>query len=121
MNEVENNYQNGLYYGQMQDLGQGKKALDIWVFTSKGLIGVHKEGVLQLLQSNGYWKKRRLNGTVYFCKANSCVIEAVTVEQIKDFVVQYVKNIPGEVKFHTSSNKQETITGSQFRDTNFNN
>lgn len=122
MKETLNDYDAGLYLDQMIDLGQGKRAFDIWVFTPKGLSGVYKEGVLKLLQSHGFRKMRRSNGSIYYGQVTGNVLEVVSLERLKEFATDYVRNLPEEIKLFTSQSQSESklATRSELIETFFN-
>lgn len=113
----EKDYKEGIYYDTLRIISPKTKSFDIWVF-SKGLelAGLHQEGVLTFLTERGYFKRRVSNG-ITFSRITENIVEDVLIDEIKDFIKQYVWSIESPVKIFSSENDKEgrTIEASQFR------
>ncbi|UIR57457.1 hypothetical protein LZQ00_06465 [Sphingobacterium sp. SRCM116780] len=84
---------------------EGIKGYSIWAFDKKGVVSIYRNGLLEFLKENGFYKKQLPNKSYLFYRKDAHIITAYTHTEIREFVVKYIEenNLRYKINYGSSN------------------
>src|SRR6476661_336693 len=95
MDNVQKKSESSIEIENLTSIGNGKRTYDVWEITEKDLSvkGLHREGVLNVLKENGFFRRDSLGDKSKLCKVNGNAIDFVSIVDVMAWFKDYIFSI----------------------------